>query len=80
MAETYQAGHVKRNPETGAVAIRTIFEDGVFPGVQGWLQATTNIGAHHRATADVEGWEDLHIPTPEAATTTPPANDPPSST
>jgi hypothetical protein len=27
-----------------------------------WLVATTNIGARNAPTAEVEDWEDIHIP------------------
>lgn len=62
----YLTGHVKRDPATGAVAIRTIFpEDGSLPVVQAWLMATANQGAHHKSTADVAAWDDLYTPPAE---------------
>lgn len=62
---SYQAGHVKRDPVTGTVAVRTVFpDDENFAGMQ-WLTATTGRGAHNKATADVEGWDDLFVPEPE---------------
>lgn len=77
----YETLHIKRDPESGAVALRTIFPDDGGPLAQhAWLVATPHFGAHNKTTADVEGWDDLHIPTPEAATPAPPVNDPPSST
>lgn len=64
MSVVYQAGHVKRDPETGTVAVRTVFpDDENFAGMQ-WLTATTGRGAHNKATADVEGWDDLFVPVP----------------
>jgi hypothetical protein len=59
----YKVGHIKRNPETGAVAIRTIFPltDDQFRAMA-WLVATPNIGARNASTGDVETWEDLYIP------------------
>lgn len=59
----YQTGHVKRNAETGAVAVRTIFPltDEQFRSMA-WLIATPNVGARNASTADVEGWEDLYTP------------------
>lgn len=58
-------GHIKRDPATGAVAIRTIFgEDSSF-GSQDWLVATANRGAVFLRTSDVEAWEDLFVPDPE---------------
>lgn len=65
MSVVYQAGHVKRDPATGTVAVRTVFpDDENFAGMQ-WLTATTGRGAHNKPTADVEGWEDLFVPEPE---------------
>lgn len=60
---SYRTGHVKRNPETGAVAVRTIFPltDDQFRSMA-WLTATTNIGARSVYTEEVEGWDDLYIP------------------
>lgn len=59
----YRVGHVKRNPETGAVAVRTVFPltDEQFRAMA-WLVATTNIGARNASPTDVEGWEDLYTP------------------
>jgi hypothetical protein len=66
---TYYTGHVKRDPVSGAVAIRTIQpEDPDVITPQAWLLATTNLGAHTKSTTDVDEWEDLHIaPAPEPA-------------
>lgn len=61
---SYLQGHVKRDPATGAVALRTIFEEGAF-GSQAWLVATANRGAVFFKTADVDGWDDLFTPDPE---------------
>lgn len=61
----YAAGHVKRDPETGTVAVRTGFPDEPpFTG-QAWLTATVRNGAHFRSTADVDGWPDLYEPEPD---------------
>lgn len=59
----YRAGHIKRNPETGAVAVRTIFPptDDQFRAMA-WLIATPNIGARNGSDTDVENWEDLYVP------------------
>lgn len=60
---TYLAGHVKRDPETGAVAIRTVYDETI-PQLarKAWQVATPNIGGLSRFTADVEDWDDLYIP------------------
>lgn len=63
MAE-YLPGHVKRDPDTGEVAIRTVFPEDDFPN-QAWLVATSNVGARNEPTSDVEGWDDLFTPPPD---------------
>ena len=57
-------GHVKRDPETGAVAIRTIFPENAGAQLAGmaWLVATPNVGARHYKSEDVETWDDLYVP------------------
>lgn len=59
----YLAGHVKRNPETGAVAVRTSYPDDrpEFDRFQ-WQVATVNTGPRSVPTSDVEAWDDLFIP------------------
>jgi hypothetical protein len=67
MATTYTTGHVKHDPETGAVAIRTINpEENPSPHrpSEAWLLATHNQGALHKSTAEVDGWDDLYTPEP----------------
>lgn len=58
----YQALHVKRNPVTGAVAIRTVFEEVGALADHAWLVATPGSGAISKTTADVDGWDDLYTP------------------
>lgn len=59
----YAAGHVKRNDETGAVAIRTVFpEDDPALVQMAWLISTSNIGARHTGTSEVDSWTDLFTP------------------
>lgn len=66
-ATTYLAGHVKRDPTSGAVAVRTVFpEDDPILSGQAWLLATTARGAHFARTSDVESWDDLYTPEPPA--------------
>ena len=62
---TYQAGHTKRNPATGEVAIRTIFpeDQGGQMATMAWLVATANVGARNAKTEDVAAWDDLYTPT-----------------
>lgn len=57
----YKTTHVKRNPETGDVAVRTIFDAALFPGSV-WLVATPGSGARTSDAASVEGWDDLYTP------------------
>lgn len=60
----YQEGHIKHNPETKEVALRTIFpeDQGVNLANMAWLIATTNSGARTSPTSGVEDWPDLHTP------------------
>jgi hypothetical protein len=55
---TYPAGHLKHEPETNQVAIRTIHDH---PQMR-WNVATSAAGARNATDEDVEGWDDL---TPE---------------
>ena len=59
----YLTGHVKRDPETGAVAVRTVYDENV-PQLarRAWQIATPNIGGRGGFTSDVEDWDDLYIP------------------
>lgn len=60
----YLPGHLKRNPETGEVAVRTVFDEsqGGLMATMSWLIASTDSGARNAKTADVEAWPDLFIP------------------
>ena len=64
MAE-YLEGHVKRDPATGEVALRTNQPESA-PGsmVQAWLVGTTFRGAYYLPTSVVDGWVDLYAPDP----------------
>lgn len=57
----YLQGHVKRSG-AGDVAIRTRFHDEEGPAAMAWLVASSTGIARHAYTAEVDGWEDLHIP------------------
>lgn len=52
---------VLRNPENGAIAIRTVFPEVDFPE-SAWLAATTSQGARNLASTSVEGWVILFVP------------------
>lgn len=71
----YAEGHVKRNPETGEVALRTIFPENQGPQLasMAWLVSTLNVGARSAKTEDVEGWDDLFPPPPAQASSPPPS-------
>jgi hypothetical protein len=58
----YQTSHVKRDPSTGAVAIRTEFPEVGALAIHAWLVATTGSGAVTKTTADVDHWDDLYTP------------------
>lgn len=58
----YKTGHVKRDPATGAIAIRTEFPEVGHLVVHAWLVATIASGAILKITADVDGWDDLYTP------------------
>lgn len=59
----YSVGHVKRNPETGAIAVRTIHDETV-PQLarRAWQIASTTVGSRGAFTSEVEDWDDLFIP------------------
>lgn len=59
----YLMGHVKRDPETGEVAIRNYFDE-ANPQLakMAWRAAGPRGGSRHLTTAEVEGWDDLYTP------------------
>jgi hypothetical protein len=60
---TYQTGHVKRDPETGAIGIRTIWpEDDPLIADKAWACTTVNRGPFFAATVTVESWDDIYTP------------------
>ncbi len=61
---TYVEGHIKHDPATNAVAVRTMFPEDQGPQLAGmaWLVATSNFGARHSDTAGVDSWVDLYTP------------------
>lgn len=60
----YQANHVKRDPVTGDVAIRTVFPLSDIPqrALMEWLIASATTGPRHVASAEVQNWDDLFTP------------------
>ena len=60
---TYLLGHIKRDPATKAVAVRTQFPEDMLPDLA-WLVATVNLGARNAKTSEVHAWEDLYSPEP----------------
>lgn len=65
----YLSRHIKRDPVTGDVAIRTIFPTGDEPRVamMEWLVASAIRGARNTPTSEVENWDDIFVPVPEAS-------------
>lgn len=63
MANNYNTGHVKHDPATGAVAIRTVLpEDNPQLAGRAWLIATAGSGVRSGPTTEVEDWIDLYTP------------------
>ena len=62
----YLEGHVKRDPVSGTVAIRTNqpveAPAGPFAKAMGWLACSTYAGATYIGQEVVEGWDDLYEP------------------
>ncbi|MCW1957525.1 MAG: cadherin-like domain-containing protein [Mycobacterium sp.] len=63
-AVSYPEGAVLRNPQNGAVAIRTIFPEDQGPNLanMAWLVATTSQGGLHVPTSSVQTWDVLFAP------------------
>lgn len=59
----YTQGHVKRDPVTGDVALRTHFpEDNPTLGRLAWLIGSQTMGSRHGVTSEVDSWDDLYVP------------------
>lgn len=59
----YHQYHVKRNPGTGEVALRTTFDESIPQlAAMAWLVSTPSIGARNATTSEVEEWDDLYEP------------------
>lgn len=65
---THMRGHVKRDPVSGEVAVRTVFPMGTTPEEKNleWLCAGWGTGPRNTNTQEVEGWDDLYVPDPNA--------------
>lgn len=55
---TYPAGSIKYDPASGALAIRTMFEEPGDFAHMAWLVAKSNGSATHADSAKVAGWAD----------------------
>lgn len=65
-AQTY-VGHVKRNPATNEVAVRSVFDEND-PSLVGkaWLVIGPSRGARFASSTEVSGWNTLYTaPAPE---------------
>jgi len=58
---SYQTNHVKRNPTTGEVALRTQFAEASDPG-RAWLVISPSTTSRFAPTSEVRNWVDLFIP------------------
>lgn len=58
----YAEGHVKRDPETGVIALRTHFPDNADFTTMTWLCASSVRGPYNVGTAAVDAWDDLFVP------------------
>lgn len=58
-AEDYEAGDVKWNPETKAVAVRTVFPDIPALADRQWGVMTVDNGGHYAKYSAVESWVDM---------------------
>lgn len=56
-------GAVKHDPVSGAVAVRTHFDE-INPQLapMAWLVADPKMGARHASSIDVAEWDDLYTP------------------
>jgi len=59
----HRTGHVKRNPATNDVAVRSLFdEDDPDTAGQAWLVTGPVRGARFATGAEVADWDDLYTP------------------
>ena len=60
------AGSVKRDPDTGAIAVRTHFDEAnpqLAP--MAWLVSTIALGPRHAPSTEVADWDTLYTPPAE---------------
>lgn len=59
----YREGHVKRNPDTGEVAVRNAFDDD-WSTMSGktWIICGTFYGVRSGSSEEVSSWDDLYVP------------------
>lgn len=60
------AGSIKRDPDTGAVAVRTHFDESnpqLAP--MAWLVGSITMGSRHATSTEVDDWDDLYTPPAE---------------
>lgn len=58
-----EMGHVKRDPATGSVAVRTQFDESVPELARlAWLIASTSFGPRTAPSTEVDSWDDLYVP------------------
>lgn len=66
-AMAYQTNDIKRDPITGQVAIRSIFDESLpqagtgIPGTMTWLVGSPAAGPSYASTSDVSTWSDLYL-------------------
>ncbi|WP_197381257.1 hypothetical protein [Mycolicibacterium mengxianglii] len=58
-AEDYETGSAKQNPETGAVAVRTIFPDLPAFADRQWAVMTVDNGGHYNSYDGIADWSDI---------------------
>lgn len=79
---SYVKGHIRRKPETGEIAIRTMFpeDQGSTLANLAWIVSSADNGARHARTPEIEedGWEDFWVPEDDALPVEePPVEEPP---
>jgi hypothetical protein len=72
----YREGHIKHQPETKSVAIRTMFPEIGDYASSAWLTVSSGQGGSFVPTSTVEAWIDLYEP-PEPEIPSRPADGPP---
>ncbi len=61
----YLTGHVKRDPASGAVAVRSVISENNPQLLHlAWVVATLGSGSRTAPTTEVDGWTDVYTPEP----------------